>query len=87
LLISISKDELNKWLAAYDEDPILSRTWREAAGSADRWIPSNRFFKDADGLLFFADADYQPRLCVPRSLRRALLVEAHESAMEHAHLG
>ena len=39
------------------------------------------------GLLFFRDADYQPRLCVPLSQRRLIMEEAHEQAYDGAHQG
>ncbi|GJF00591.1 polyprotein [Phanerochaete sordida] len=53
----------------------------------DSWHPAQRFFKDQDGLLFFRDADFQPRLCVPKSLRNEVLRTFHESPFESAHAG
>ena len=53
----------------------------------ENWTPGHRFFRDLNGLLFFRDADYQPRLCVPVAKRRLLLEEAHEQAYEGAHQG
>ncbi|KAF8992954.1 hypothetical protein BDZ89DRAFT_973172 [Hymenopellis radicata] len=87
LLVHMSTDELAKWLTTYQDDPIMKRTWESAASIKEKWVPSNRFFKDADGLLFFCDADYHLRLCIPKSLRWEIMIEAHKGAMDHAHLG
>ena len=46
-----------------------------------------QIFRDSDGLLYFRDADFKPKLCVPWSKRTEILAEAHESPFKTAHLG
>jgi hypothetical protein len=76
-----------KWVAAYLKDPTFSKIWTSPDADLDAWKPGNRYFKNSEGLLFFRDADYQPRLCVPRSERVFLIKEIHESPLETAHAG
>lgn len=80
-------DESREWVKGYQEDPHLVKIWEDPKSLAENWTPRHRFFKDSNGLLFFRDADYQPRLCVPIGRRRLLLEEAHEQAYKGAHQG
>ena len=76
-----------KWVQGYLEDPGLRSVYEDKRSEVGSWEPGFRFFKDLDGLLYFRDADYHPRLCVPKALRRDVLTEAHESPFETAHMG
>ena len=76
-----------QWLQGYLDDPSLCSIWEDKRSEVGAWEPGFRFFKDLDGLLYFRDANYNPRLCVPKSLRREILTEAHESPFETAHMG
>lgn len=76
-----------KWIQGYLEDPALRTAWEDKRSEVGAWEPGFRFFKDLDGLLYFCDADYHPRLCVPKALRLEVLTEAHESPFESAHMG
>ena len=76
-----------KWVQGYMEDPTLRTLWEDKRSEVGAWEPGFRFFKDLDGLLYFCDADYHPRLCVPKALRLDVLTEAHESPFETAHMG
>ena len=85
--VHMSEDTLSAWVDGYKQDPHLFKTWDDPKSSIENWIPGHRFLKDDQGLLFFRDADYQPRLCVPKNQRLRLLEEAHEQAYEGAHQG
>ena len=76
-----------KWVQGYLEDPGLRSVYEDKRSKVGSWEPGFRFFKDLDRLLYFRDADYHPRLCVPKALRRDVLTEAHESPFETAHMG
>jgi hypothetical protein len=68
-------------------DPFFkSRYAAEASGPEVALTPS-RFQKGRDGLLYFVDADWATRLCVPRSKVPDILKRIHEPAAETAHAG
>jgi len=54
------------------------KIWNDLKMAGDQWVPGHCFFKTEDGLMFFRDTDYQPRLCIPSNQRRLILKEAHE---------
>jgi len=62
--IQLDDDILQEWINGYKRDPHLSKIWDDPKMRVDNWVPGHRFFKDDRGLVFFRDADYQPRLCV-----------------------
>jgi hypothetical protein len=71
----------------YSKDPHFAKIWNDLKTREEQWTPGHRFFRNEDRLMFFRDADYQPRLCVPLNQRRLILKEAHEQAFEGAHQG
>ena len=83
----MAEDIRKKWIQGYLDDPGLRSAWEDRRSEAGSWEPGFRFFKDLDGLLYFRDADYHPRLCVPKTLRHDILTKAHESPFETAHMG
>lgn len=76
-----------QWVDAYQDDPVLKKVWNDPASAVENWQQSRRFFKSDEGLLFFRDEDFQPRLCVPVSMRNLVLSEVHNSALETTHAG
>ncbi|KAF7365343.1 Retrovirus-related Pol polyprotein from transposon opus [Mycena venus] len=74
------------WVEAYQKDNEFKRLWADPDVAKGRWKPGQRFFRSDGDLLFFRDADYQPRLCVPETKRKEVLVEAHEAPLESAHV-
>ena len=87
IFVHLDEKMIQEWVKNYAEDPHLAKIWNDPKAAADNWVPGYRFFKDEKGLLFFRDADYQPRLCVPLTQRRLVMEEAHEQAYEGAHQG
>ena len=83
----MSDDIRQRWIQGYKDDPSFRSVWEDKRSEVGSWEPGFRFFKDLDGLLYFRDADYHPRLCVPKTLRLEILTEAHESPLETAHMG
>ncbi|KZT31816.1 hypothetical protein SISSUDRAFT_969269, partial [Sistotremastrum suecicum HHB10207 ss-3] len=86
-LISATPDTLEAYVRGYQADPSFSGKWTDPKGDPLSWYAGRRYYKDHSGLLYFRDADFLPRLCVPRSLRPALLRQYHESPMTGAHAG
>ncbi len=60
--------------------------YQETEESTDSRSLGNKFLQGKDGLLYFLNTDYQPRLCIPWMLRQEILEEAHESPLETVHL-
>ena len=85
--IHINNDLRHQWIKGYNEDPVLSKTWADPASLTDNWKQGQQFFKTEDGLLFFCDEDFRPRLCVPLFHRNFVLSEAHQSPLESGHAG
>ncbi|KZV98062.1 hypothetical protein EXIGLDRAFT_583098, partial [Exidia glandulosa HHB12029] len=85
LLVGMSPALKAKYSRGYDADPAFKG---KGFDSDERsWYAGTRFYRGNDGLLFFRDADFMPRLCVPRSEQAALLRQVHESPFETAHAG
>ncbi|KAL1687729.1 hypothetical protein GGG16DRAFT_23401, partial [Schizophyllum commune] len=87
VLIHLNPETIKEFKEGYSEDPYFRDRYREAPDAGGDWTPGRRYFKDNSGLLYFLDADYVPRLCVPKSKRRRVLEEAHENPIETAHGG
>ena len=87
ILVHLDEETIQEWIKGYAEDPHLAKIWNDPKTAVENWVPGHRFFRDDKGLLFFRDADYQPRLCVPLSQRRLVMEESHEQAFEGAHQG
>jgi hypothetical protein len=64
--ISMEEEFRTSWVAAYSKDAEFGKIWSDPDVAAGNWKPGQRFFRNDKGLLFFRDADYQPRLGVPQ---------------------
>jgi hypothetical protein len=87
LHVHMDSKKREDWVKAYQEDETLRPRWDDKDSDASFWRPGRRYYKDQEGLLFFQDADFIPRLCVPKPKVAEILREAHESALEGAHAG
>jgi hypothetical protein len=76
-----------EWVKSYETSRSFRQAWEDPRSSKGTWVPGYRFVQDESGLLYFRDADYQPRLCVPEPFRSRLITIAHEHASETAHMG
>ncbi|RDB29278.1 hypothetical protein Hypma_014871 [Hypsizygus marmoreus] len=85
--VHLDPDVSRRFQDGYLADAHLKKRWESAKKDREHYIPGSRYFVDDRDLLFFRDADFQPRLCVPRSLQDGILSEAHENAYETAHTG
>lgn len=87
--VVIEEEYLQSFRKGYAQDPEFKRYYQELEKDEgkDSWYPGQRFFKDDRGLLFFRNASFEPRLCVPKSERGTLLAQVHEAPYETAHAG
>jgi hypothetical protein len=70
----------------YAKDPNLKSTWNSKDVDECFWKLGQRFFRNKEGLLFFRDTDYQPRLCIPKDQVKEIMEEAHKAPAESAHV-
>ncbi|KAI5887375.1 uncharacterized protein SCHCODRAFT_02450959, partial [Schizophyllum commune H4-8] len=87
LLSHLSEELKTRFRRAYTEEAYWRTRYKEADTVTAGWTPGRRYYKSDDGLLFFLDADYLPRLCVPDRLIGDILISAHEEPMEGGHTG
>ena len=87
VIIAMDTVEVQSWVEAYRYDAAFKTKYEAASDEQTDWSASHRYFKDSDGLLYFRDADFKPKLCVPSNKRTEILVDAHESPFETAHSG
>jgi hypothetical protein len=85
LTVRFSPVTLRSWVEAYQTDGTLKSRWKDKDANPEHWRPGRRYVRDHDGLLYFLDADFSPRLCVPASVVASVLREHHESPLEGAH--
>ena len=83
----MSEDTKKEWRETYLNDPAFKAIASDPKYSYENFTPGRRFFKDEDGMIFFSNEDYQPRLCIPKGQRNFVLTEAHENPLESAHAG
>ncbi|EJD51369.1 hypothetical protein AURDEDRAFT_31160, partial [Auricularia subglabra TFB-10046 SS5] len=85
LVVCMSQDLKKHYSKGYDTD--LAFKGKGYDSDERSWYAGTRFYRGNDGLLFFRDADFMPRLCVPKSEQATLLRLLHESEFETAHAG
>lgn len=85
--VHIDPEYLERIIAGYIVDAEFKRIYKDLDKGKNiaSWNAGQRFYKDEQGLLFFRDANYQPRLCIPETERKNLLKEAHNLAYDSAH--
>ncbi len=84
--IMINKKMQWKFEQGYLQDSQFWTIYKETLKAEDSRSLGRKFLRDENSLLFFLNTDFQPRLCVPRSLTQEILTEAHESPLETAHM-
>ncbi len=84
--IAMSKELQTKFINGYTSNKQFKTIYAEASEATDARSQGAKFLKVKEGLLYILNADFQPRLCVPKKLKQTILEEAHESPMETAHL-
>ena len=87
ITLAMSEEAKQQWKSAYLADPMFRGIAQGDDNRYDDLGLGRRFFVDHDGMIFFNNEDYQPRLCVPQGQRNFVLKEAHESPSESVHAG
>ena len=87
ITLAMSDEAKQQWKSSYLEDPMFRNIALSDSNKYDNLSSGKRFFVDSDGMIFFNNEDYQPRLCIPVGQQNSVLAEAHESPVESAHAG
>lgn len=69
------------------EDPFFKSKYVDEVPNPNTVVTPSHFWKDPNGLLYFMDADWNSRLCVPKSEVNYVLNWIHDSPFESAHAG
>jgi hypothetical protein len=87
LLVSMNDSLIKEFARGYSEDPFLKAKYVDEIVNPHSVVTPSHFRKDPNGLLYFLDADWNARLCVPRSKVNYVLNWIHDSPFESAHSG
>ena len=87
LLVALSPEVIDNFVKGYEEDPFFKQYYVEEIPNPHIAITPSHFRKGSNGLLYFIDARWETRLCVPRSQIQFVLDWIHEAPHEAAHGG
>lgn len=88
LLISMDPNLIQEFITGYKEDPFFkSKYSADEIPSHTKVITPSHFRKGKNGLLYFFDADFNAKLCIPKSKVNYVLSWIHNSPYESAHAG
>jgi hypothetical protein len=87
LLLSIQPRLEQEFAEGYEEDPFFKSRVVDVVLNQNTVVTPSRFQKGQQGLLYFVDANWNTRLCVPRSKISYILKWIHESPFESTHAG
>ncbi|KJA21722.1 hypothetical protein HYPSUDRAFT_140001, partial [Hypholoma sublateritium FD-334 SS-4] len=87
LLISMEESLLQQFREGYVLDPYFKDKYVDEVPNPQAVITPSHFRKSAEGLLYFVDADWNARLCVPKSQVGYVLSWIHDEPFESAHAG
>ncbi|KJA22877.1 hypothetical protein HYPSUDRAFT_138389, partial [Hypholoma sublateritium FD-334 SS-4] len=87
LLVSMRDDVVARFQKGYSEDPFFKSKYIDEIPNPNTVVTPSHFWKDPNGLLYFMDADWNSRLCVPKTEVNYVLNWIHDSPFESAHAG
>ncbi|KAF9012242.1 hypothetical protein BDZ89DRAFT_963604, partial [Hymenopellis radicata] len=87
LLVGMDEEMKRRFVEGYAKDRSLKNYYVTEIANPSTPLTPSRFVKGSNGLLYFIDADWKHRLCVPSSLIPEILKRMHETAYESAHEG
>jgi hypothetical protein len=87
VLLGAKPEFLREFAKGYRKDTAFHRHYVESAPSPETLLTPSQFQKGSNGLLYFLDADWNSRLCIPKAQVLFILKWMHDSAIESAHAG
>ena len=87
LLVSLSPEVIDNFSKGYEEDPFFKQYYVDGIPNPRVALTPSHFRKGSNGLLYFIDARWKTRLCVPHCQVQFVLEWIHEAPHEAAHGG
>lgn len=87
ILLSMDTTLVKEFIQGYKEDPFLNPRYSDDIPSPSKVVTPSHFRKSDNGLLYFLDADFNAKLCIPKSKVNYVLKWIHDSPYESAHAG
>ena len=87
LLVSMNPKLVEEFSKAYHLDLYFTKRLAIEAPQSQKVLSPSRFQQGNNGLLYFINANWNTRLCMPKSQVNFVLQWAHETASESAHAG
>ena len=87
LLVAMNPSVIAAFAQSYSMDKYFASKYVEDVPNPKSVITPSHFRKSKNGLLYFIDADWSARLCVPESRIHFVLKWIHDSPYESAHAG
>lgn len=87
LLIAINPQTISDFVEGYRSDSYFTPKYADVAPNPKTVITASQFQKEGNRMLYFIDADWNTRLCVPKSQINFILKWIHDSPTESAHAG
>ena len=87
LLVGLDPEIVERFVQGYQDDPFFKQYYADEIPNPNIAITPSHFRKGSNGLLYFIDARWETRLCVPQSLIQFVLEWIHETPHEAAHSG
>lgn len=79
LLVSMSESMVEAFKTGYEEDNFLKSRYVDEVPNSQTAVTPSHFRTGKNGLLYFVDADWSARLCVPKSQVNYVLKWIHDS--------
>ena len=87
VLIAFNQELIEEFINGYATDPFFKDKCSDEAPSLTTVLTPSHFRRADNGLVYFFDADWSARLCVPKSKVNDMLRWVHDSAPESANAG
>lgn len=87
ILLSMPTKMRDDFVKGYRTSRSFKRAYVDEIPDPKHPLAPKIFHKGANGLLYFSDADWVPRLCVPENMRSTIMALVHDQPTEGAHEG
>jgi len=87
LLVALNPEVVERFVQGYQDNPFFKQYYADEIPNPNIAITPSHFRKGSNRLLYFIDARWATRLCVPQSQIQFVLEWIHEAPHEAAHRG
>ena len=87
LLVRLNEEYAGRFIEGYRKDPAFRSHYAWEPSSPGEPTTPSHYFVGQSGLLYFRDADWRTRVCVPSAMVAEVLKLIHDNPFEGAHSG